>query len=130
MRKFSPEYHEALTMTAEITLPKAQPSPAHPFAGYVININVATKIHRDPDHVGCLVLVIGNEFEGGELVLYEPGIVLQLKNGDVVLFPSAKVSHLNLHYRGIRASMVLHTDSHAPMHEEGMHGWKGNNHFH
>ena len=129
MRKYSPKYHAALTMSAEITLPKAQHSPAQPFAGFVVNINVLTNVHRDPDYVACLVVVIG-EFEGGELVLYEPGIVLQLKNGDVVLFPSSKISHLNLHYRGIRASLVLHTDRSAPMHEENLHGWKGSYYFH
>ena len=57
-------------------------APSSPFTGYVLNINVATRAHRDPkDLKGCVVLVVG-DFEGSELVLYEPGLVMELHNGD------------------------------------------------
>jgi hypothetical protein len=67
--------------------------------------------------------VIG-EHEGGELCLLEPGLVLELRNGDVVIFQSGQISHFNLHYSGVRASVVLNTD--AAIHQyasNGMNGW-------
>ena len=49
-----------------------------PFLGLVINLNVATAAHRDSkDDSVCLVLAIG-DFEGGDLLLYEPGLVIPL----------------------------------------------------
>ncbi|KAH9828712.1 uncharacterized protein C8Q71DRAFT_687833, partial [Rhodofomes roseus] len=71
---------------------------ASPFLGLVVNMNVTTAAHRDGKDDGiCLVLAIG-DFEGGELVLYEPGLIVPLWNGDFILFPSCDLTHFNLHY--------------------------------
>ncbi|KAI1788744.1 fungal-specific transcription factor domain-containing protein [Ganoderma leucocontextum] len=41
-------------------LPGRVTSPAHPFAGFVLNLNIAAKVHRDvKDNKACLVLPIG-----------------------------------------------------------------------
>lgn len=83
-----------------------------PFSNLVVNLNVATKAHRDPmDKQFCLVIPIG-EFEGGDLCLYEPGLTLRLSNGDLVVFQSADTTHFNCHFKGHRASFVLSTDKH------------------
>lgn len=78
----------------------------------VLNINCSTNIHRDPkDQTLCIVVPFG-DFVGGELVLEELGLVLQLTHGDIIAFLSGHVSHFNLHFEGQRGSFVLHSDSH------------------
>ena len=42
----------------------------------------------------------------GELCLYEPGIVLESRDGDLVIFQSCRVTF----QLRIRASLVLHSD--------------------
>jgi predicted 2-oxoglutarate/Fe(II)-dependent dioxygenase YbiX len=73
----------------------------------------------------CAILVIGDH-EGGELVLEEPGIVIDAKEGDLIIFPSGRISHFNMHYKGFRASMVLHTDKALEAWARDRNGWKGN----
>lgn len=109
-------------------LPAREISPAYPFCGFVLNINGITKVHRDPHDFQhfCVVIVIG-EHKGGELCLLEPGLVLELKNGDMAIFQSGQVSHFNLHYSGVRASLVLNTDSAIHQYaSNGMNGWVSN----
>ena len=67
------------------SLPGQPGSPTRPFVSFVININVCTQGHRDVKDMLCLVLAIG-EFEGGAIALYEPGLVLELGNGDWIVF--------------------------------------------
>ena len=107
-------------------LPCSDVSPVYPFGGFVININVTTRIHRDHgDHDICLVLTI-SDCTGGELCLFEPGIVLGLRTGDAVVFSSAAISHFNLHYKGIRASIVLHSDKRGMDWVADRNGWAHN----
>ncbi|KAJ7266518.1 hypothetical protein C8J57DRAFT_1229094 [Mycena rebaudengoi] len=47
----------------------------------------------------------------GALILHELGMVMDLHAGDMVLFLSAQLTHFNLHFQGIRASLVFHTDN-------------------
>ncbi|TFK59485.1 hypothetical protein BDN72DRAFT_746041, partial [Pluteus cervinus] len=92
-----PAEYEELRKFIDV-LPVNDISAASPFAGFVINLNVATHIHRDwQDQSICVVMVI-SECTGGELVLLEPGIVLNLRCGDMVVFPSSKISHFNTHF--------------------------------
>lgn len=116
-------------MDAEI-LPGNAHSIVHPFLSLVINMNVATLAHRDSqDKALCVVLAVG-EFEDGELCLYEPGLVLPLRSGNFAAFPSARITHFNQHFRGKRASIVLHTDREIDKWTKGeRNGWMGNNHF-
>lgn len=91
-------------------LPGNDVCAAHPFSGFVVNLNVTTRGHRDAkDWTACLVLVLGDH-TGGELVLVEPGIVIPLHSGDLIVFPSMRLTHFNMHYKGTRASLVLHSD--------------------
>lgn len=114
------QLHQVLPAEVEIisqfteVLPGGADSPTRPFGGFVINFNVATKIHRDEkDKNFCVVIVISENCQGGDLCLEELGVKFSLTSGDVIIFPSVKISHFNTHFRGERASKVLHTDGAA-----------------
>ena len=108
-------------------LPADGDSPVYPFGGFVLNFNVATKIHRDPKDKGfCVILVISEECGGGELCLEELGIKCNLRNGDVIIFRSHKISHFNMHFEGERASIVLHTDGDGDSWVKFRNHWKKN----
>ena len=107
-------------------LPNNEFSPAHPFTGFVVNINVSTQAHRDgKDLEACMVLDIGDH-EDGDLVLYEPGVVLPLRNGDMVIFFSNRFTHFNLDFCGKRASLVLHSDAAGLEWVKNRNGWEDN----
>ena len=76
----------------------------------MLNIGACTTAHRDPlDLESCLVSPFG-DLQGSELCLFESRLVLNLRPGDLVVFPSSKITHFNLHMKGIRCSLVLQTD--------------------
>ncbi|TFY51009.1 hypothetical protein EVG20_g11213 [Dentipellis fragilis] len=104
-----PDEVESLELVLE-ELPVSGSSPFHPWASLVVNFKVITRAHRDyHDNNLCGVLALGN-FVGGELVLYEQGLVIPLQSGDLVIFPSHRTTHFNLHAVGSRASFVFTTD--------------------
>ena len=96
----------------------------------VINLNAATLAHRDCKDQGlCVVIAIG-DFQGGELCLYEPGLVVPLRPGDIIVFPSTRITHFNIHYSGCRASIVLHTDREIDKWTNGQqNSWSHNMYF-
>ncbi|PPQ74329.1 hypothetical protein CVT26_004246 [Gymnopilus dilepis] len=104
------------------SLPGNAFSPAYPFGGFVVNLNASTRIHRDHNDAEdiCVVIVISENCIGGGLVIMELGLVIDLENGDSVIFRSSQLTHLNLHFRGVRASLVFHTD------KAGLKSWVGN----
>lgn len=73
----------------------------------------------------CKVILVGT-FTEGELVLWEPGLVLELESGSEVDFHSWKITHFNLAYIGERASLVLHTDKGMANWMEDQNGWVDN----
>lgn len=104
-----PDLYQQLLLYVDV-LPGDAFSAPHPFTSFVLNINVSTKAHRDGhDLLACLVMPIG-DFTEGELVLNEPGLVVPLISGDMMVFPSCDITHFNLDYEGERASLVLHSD--------------------
>ena len=125
-----PDEYRHLEAIASI-LPDGNTSPVHPFVGLVINLNAVTRAHRDSkDDTMCLVLALG-DFEGGDLCLYEPGLVVPLRPGHFIIFPSARITHFNIHYSGCRASIVLHTDGEIDKWTHGQrNGWEDNVYFH
>ncbi|KAG2339465.1 hypothetical protein BDR05DRAFT_891659, partial [Suillus weaverae] len=129
MKTHLPEEYEVIVKLSQ-NLPGGECSPVAPFLSLVINLNVTTEAHRDRfDKDLCLVLPIG-EFKGGALVQFEQGLVLELRCGDFVIFPSNDTTHFNLHYEGKRASFVLHTDKGFDKWKEGHNRWTINDHFH
>lgn len=118
-----PEEYEVIKLFADV-LPAGETSPAFPFSGFVINFNVCTRIHVDKEDLNfCVVLVISEDCVGGDLCFLEPGIRLGLRNGDMVVFRSSILSHFNLHFKGMRASVVLHTDRAGMEWVKDRNGW-------
>ena len=110
-------------------LPSGEMAPCHPFTGFVVNLNVKSRAHRDKGDLKICVVIVLGDHEGGELVLVEPGLVLELKSGDIVIFPSGNITHFNLDYKGVRASIVLNTDKAMKSYHDDMRGWKNNKNF-
>jgi hypothetical protein len=105
-------------------LPFNASSPCHPFSGIVLNFCVSTDGHRDyMDKKICVVIPFGN-WEGGEICLYELGLVIKLKAGDILIFPSCDITHFNLHFSGLRGSLVLHSDRQSDYWVENYNGWR------
>lgn len=112
-------------MYADI-LPGKQSSPVYPYGGLVVNINICTRAHRDmKDRTWCVVLPVGT-FTGGDLCFLEPGLVLELHPGDLLVFPSRHITHFNLHFVGKRVSMVLHSDRDSEQWIQDRNGWATN----
>ncbi|KAJ7478839.1 hypothetical protein B0H11DRAFT_2423821 [Mycena galericulata] len=117
-----PDEYSTVSVFADV-LPLNVFAPAYPFSGFALNLRVATDGHRDPlDKDYCLIIII-SECEGGELCLYELGLVAGLKTGDVFIFPSCYVTHFNLHFNGLRATLVLHTDRQGDQWAKNGGGW-------
>ena|SRR6266498_996201 len=113
MEQLLPKNVAELKIVLEV-LPCSHMSPVYPFAGYVVNLNVSTRAHRDlQDKDICLIIVISDDdCDGGELCLVELGLVLALRNGDAIVFASTKITHFNAHFKGRRVSLVFQTDKH------------------
>ncbi|KAJ7021638.1 hypothetical protein C8F04DRAFT_1313727 [Mycena alexandri] len=122
LEKRHPHAYEQISMYCDI-LPMNATSPAYPFGGFVVNIRVGTSGHRDPgDELLCVVIPFGT-WEGGELCLYEVGLMFDLKMGDVLLFPSCDITHFNMNFTGKRGSLVLHSDREGKAWVRDRRGW-------
>lgn len=89
----------------------------------MLNLNVCTWAHLDGgDKLLCVVIPFG-DFEGGQLCLYEVGFSWNLQLGDVLIFPSCDLTHFNLHYKGKRGTLVLHSDRQADAWIDNRNGW-------
>ncbi|KAJ4492497.1 hypothetical protein C8R41DRAFT_867190 [Lentinula lateritia] len=81
--RIHPDMFQEILATADL-LPLNDTSPASPFTSIVVNINVGTLAHRDKnDGYACICVTIGNP-KGGELGMYEPKLLIETRNGDVV----------------------------------------------
>ncbi|KAK1233995.1 histidine kinase osmosensor [Marasmius sp. AFHP31] len=105
-------------------LPMHIASPFHPFSGGALNVNCATKAHKDGmDYLGrCLYLLI-HECTGGKLVLEEAGLVIRYNSGDFIIFDSETITHYNLDFKGMRISFALSTDKAAAQWVKDRNGW-------
>ncbi|KAJ3748212.1 hypothetical protein EV360DRAFT_57030, partial [Lentinula raphanica] len=120
-----PDQFKEITGMIDI-IPLHDLSPVKPFTSFVLNLNVTTLLHKDVgDKSGCIVLSIGSH-TGGELCLLEPRLALQLRHGDWVVFPSQHYTHFNLHYSGVRASLVIQSDKEGTSYEKNGNGWDMN----
>jgi hypothetical protein len=109
LRKHLPHVFDRLHVFCGI-LPLNHRSATYPFPWFVLNIQVCTEVHVDAnDDTICVVIPFG-PYKGGELVLHEAGLVLELQEGDILVFPSYRLTHFNLHFTGIRGSVVMHSD--------------------
>ncbi|KAG8715030.1 hypothetical protein FRC09_016998 [Ceratobasidium sp. 395] len=96
-----------------------------PFCMFVLNTQPLTHGHRDDtDNVDsfCLIMALG-DFSGGELCLYEPGMVIELVPGAFAVIRSKRDVHFNLHFKGRRMSIVFTSDGDLKRWEEDQNGW-------
>jgi hypothetical protein len=98
-------------------LPPGLKRMAGAWCGYAVNVGsenapVETEVHRDvgesPFGMSCLS-AYGN-YRGGEVVLWEAELIIDLRPGDLLFFPDAVVHHSNNPVlKGIRHSVVAFT---------------------
>ena len=77
--------------------------PNLPQGGCTCNLGpkTVTPMHRDSENLSyglCVVSAFG-DFDwqhGGELMLFEPKVIVQMRPGDSLIFPSAAITHGNL----------------------------------
>ncbi|KAJ7276958.1 hypothetical protein C8J57DRAFT_1061393 [Mycena rebaudengoi] len=108
-----------------IVVPHQIACPFAPYGGVVVNMGGCLDAHADELDAenNCVVIPFTKNCVGGGLVLHEAGMVMDLHAGDMILFLSAWLTHYNLHFRGIRASLVFHTDN--ALDGDGVNGWTG-----
>lgn len=97
-----------------------------PFCMTVVNVQPATRGHRDCSDMLdsiCLVLALGN-YAGGELCLYEAGVVLELNHGSFVAIRSKRDVHFNLDFSGQRLSFVFTSDQSLKRWKDKRNGWE------
>jgi hypothetical protein len=99
LKQTLPEEYEIISLFADV-LPADASSPAFPF-------------------------ISSDDCEGGDTCFLEPGIRLGLRNGDFLVFPSTAISHFNLHFKGKRVSVVMHTDNAGKEWVKNRNGWSG-----
>ena len=70
----------------------------------------ATDPHKDKHDCkyGFCVIVVFGKFEGGDLVLSEIGIIIEVKCGFIILIRSALLEHFNLKVLKNRFSIVYY----------------------
>lgn len=123
IRAVLPEDCDLISQFAQ-TLTAGGTSMVYPFTGFVINFNVSTNLHRDWNDLSyCMVMVVTDGCEGGDLCFEEAGVRLELQHGDVVIFRSNELSHFNLNFKGKRASLVFHTDKDGEQWAKGRNNW-------
>ena len=123
IKKHLPHVHDILSIFCDILPLNGRPC-TYPFPGCVINLQVATQGHIDiGDDTICVVIPFG-EFEGGELVLHEAGLIIDMKEGDILIFPSYRLTHYNMHFKGIRGSVVMHSDKEGKKWVKDRNGWR------
>ena len=89
-------------------------------------------MHRDWDDTDICSVMVVSDCLGGALVIVELGLVIDLQNGDQILFKSSELTHFNLHFEGLRSSFVFHTDRAADAwiaDENPRNGWALNKYF-
>jgi hypothetical protein len=123
LRKHMPTEHSDLSVFCEL-LPMNHMPATYPFPGCVLNVQVSTLGHKDGgDTVLCGIIPFG-EFEDGDIVLWEAGLRIQLKEGTGVFFPSSEITHFNMPFKGVRCAVVLHCDKEGKSWVEDRNGWE------
>ncbi|KAJ7487726.1 hypothetical protein B0H11DRAFT_1721046, partial [Mycena galericulata] len=120
----NPQAYEEIRQFADV-LPLNATSPCYPFAGFMINFRVVTDAHKDGlDSQWCLIIFV-KRGKGGHTCLWELGLRVNGKTGNMLNFMSRWVTHFNSHFEGKRCSLVLHTDREGKSWVENGGGWAG-----
>ena len=95
----------------------------YPFASMVLNVQASSKAHKDQrDKIYCVTVPFG-QYTEGELVFYEPGVVIEAVVGDIIIFPSCNITHFNLEFEGIRCGLIFYSDKHGEDWARFRNGW-------
>lgn len=96
-------YREILKLLESKGLFRQRIFPSSPFAATTFNVGpqVVTEPHRDIMNLvfGICAVAVAGDFDhtaGGHLVFREAKVIMELRAGDVVLFPSAGITHYNI----------------------------------
>jgi hypothetical protein len=109
-----------------LKLPLNAYAPVEPWSGVVVNSNCATRAHRDVGDDKYCMVAVASDCTGGDLVFHELGLVFSARNGDTALFRSVSLTHYNLDFKGIRGSLVFHSDKSGSRWKEDSNGWQNN----
>ena len=119
---YLPEQYKRIKAFVDV-LPLNERPTSYPFPGFVLNIQVSTEGHLDAgDNTICVVIPF-RSWDNGGIVLYEPRLLLDLSPGDILIFPSYKITHFNLHFSGFRYSVVMHSDKYGESWARDRNGW-------
>lgn len=55
--------------------------------------------------------------------MFELGLVLALRTGDILMFESCSITHFDMPYTGYRGSLVLQTDAAMKRYVADRNGW-------
>jgi hypothetical protein len=122
-KRYLPKKHRRLAEGLSSVLPLQSQCPFHPHSSCVANIDAMSSPHYDSkDSCSCILCPFG-EFEGGELVLWELGLIIKLRPFDILDFMSKNIFHFNLWYSGKRGSLVLQTDGSNPDYHKNHNNW-------
>ncbi len=119
IRKLLPDVYVELTVFVD-HLPLNEHTPSYPFSvllSMLVSLPMVTMIRLTRLSVSSSHL---GEWEGGKLCLYEAGHVWRLKPWDIIIFCSGRITHFNLHFSGLRVSLILHSDNHGDSWASGM----------
>lgn len=111
MKRFYPEKYKKMIEGYASCLPFMTVNPFHPFTSCTVNVNARSGPHKDLNDAfkSCNTANFGF-FSGGELVLWECGLIIRTGVLELITFYSALILHANLDYDGFRGSLVLHTE--------------------
>lgn len=105
--RWFPDIHKTYQETID-EICKRDPSLQRPsahsvFAGSTVNLGPQTVCDPHRDFLNfifglCLVVAFGDfdSEKGGHLILHEPKLIIRLRPGDMILFPSGCITHSNM----------------------------------
>jgi hypothetical protein len=95
----------------------------YPFTKLIVNLGAQMEGHTDPkDYMLCLVVPFG-EWEGGAVSLAHAGVVVELRPGDAITFPSDQITYFNEMVSGLCGSLVMATDKNLRTWRETRNYW-------
>lgn len=126
MRTGVVKHNDKLDIIAQ-SLPLNDGSAAYPYAGYIVNVNVKTDGHLDPNDKDICAVIGFGDYIDGDIVLHQLGTSVKLHPLDVFIFDPRRITHLNLRFTGKWGSLVMATDRGLEDWVKDKNGWENKN---